>query len=50
MLLVLDKAIDTNKYFIICANVIGGCLGSFGPSELTLKQIKFMELPSLLLQ
>jgi homoserine O-acetyltransferase/O-succinyltransferase len=28
-----DKAIDTNKYFIICANVIGGCLGSFGPSH-----------------
>ena len=28
-----NKAIDTNKYFIICANVIGGCLGSFGPSN-----------------
>ena len=26
------KAVDTDKYFIICANVIGGCLGSFGPS------------------
>ena len=21
------KAIDTNKYFVICANVIGGCMG-----------------------
>jgi homoserine O-acetyltransferase len=28
-----DKAIDTNKYFIICANVIGGCMGSYGPSD-----------------
>ena len=28
-----DKAIDTEKYFVICANVIGGCLGSFGPSN-----------------
>ena len=29
-----SKAIDTNKYFVICANVIGGCMGSFGPSDL----------------
>ena len=29
-----DKAIDTNKFFIICANVIGGCMGSFGPSDI----------------
>ena len=28
-----DKAIDTNKYFVICANVLGGCMGSFGPKE-----------------
>ena len=28
-----NKALDTNKYFIICANVIGGCMGSFGPSH-----------------
>ena len=26
------KAIDTNKYFVICANVIGGCMGSWGPN------------------
>ena len=28
------KAIDTNKYFVICANVIGGCMGSWGPKEI----------------
>ena len=27
------KSIDTEKYFVICANVIGGCMGSFGPSH-----------------
>ena len=29
-----NKAIDTDKYFVICANVISGCLGSFGPSNI----------------
>ena len=29
-----SKAIDTNKYFVVCANVLGGCMGSFGPSSL----------------
>ena len=29
-----DKPIDTNKYFVICANVIGGCMGSTGPKEI----------------
>ena len=28
------KAIDTDKYFVICANVLGGCMGSFGPKEI----------------
>ena len=28
------KAVDTDKYFIICANVLGGCMGSFGPKNL----------------
>ena len=28
------KAVDTNKYFIICANVLGGCMGTFGPKSI----------------
>ena len=28
------KAVDTEKYFIICANVLGGCMGSFGPKNI----------------
>ena len=35
-----NKAIDTKKYFVICANVIGGCLGSFGPSNSSSKTNK----------
>ena len=31
------KAIDTNKYFVICSNVIGGCMGSWGPKEINKK-------------
>ena len=31
------KAIDTDKYFVICANVIGGCMGSWGPKEIDKK-------------
>ena len=29
-----NKPIDTNKFFVICSNVVGGCAGSTGPKEL----------------
>ncbi|KAF2426616.1 homoserine acetyltransferase [Tothia fuscella] len=29
-----NKPVDTNKYFVICTNVIGGCYGSTGPSTI----------------
>ena len=28
------KAIDTEHYFVICANVLGGCMGTTGPGEI----------------
>ncbi|MFZ5816686.1 MAG: homoserine O-acetyltransferase MetX [Bacillota bacterium] len=28
------KPLDTDRYFVICSNVIGGCQGSTGPAEL----------------
>jgi homoserine O-acetyltransferase len=28
------KAIDTSKYFVVCANYLGGCYGSSGPATI----------------
>lgn len=31
------RPIDTDKYYVICSNVIGSCMGSFGPKEINLE-------------
>lgn len=28
------KAVDTDRFFVVCANIIGGCMGSLGPKEI----------------
>ena len=28
------RVLDTDRYFLICANVLGGCMGSTGPMEI----------------
>jgi homoserine O-acetyltransferase/O-succinyltransferase len=38
------KVLDTERYFLICANVLGGCMGSSGPSEINPATLKPWDL------
>ena len=44
-----NKPIDTNKYFVICSNVLGGCIGTTGPKEINIKNNKIygLDFPSI---
>lgn len=28
------KAVDTNRFYVVCANILGGCMGSTGPNSI----------------
>jgi homoserine O-acetyltransferase/O-succinyltransferase len=34
------KGIDTNRYFVICSNILGSCMGSTGPSSVNPKTLQ----------
>jgi len=34
------KGIDTDKYFVVCSNIIGSCMGSTGPCTINPKTVK----------
>lgn len=38
------RPIDTDRYFVICANVLGGCMGTTGPSDINPQTGKFYGL------
>jgi homoserine O-acetyltransferase len=33
------KSIDTNRFFVVCPNILGGCRGTTGPSDLNLDHV-----------
>jgi homoserine O-acetyltransferase len=34
------KAIDTERYFVICTNILGGCMGTTGPQDINPRTAK----------
>ena len=38
-----NKAIDTNKFFVVSPNNLGSCFGSTGPTSICPKQMRYME-------
>ena len=44
-----NKPIDTNKFYVICSNVLGGCSGSTGPKQINqiTKKIYGRDFPSI---
>jgi len=47
-----NKPIDTNKFFVICSNSLGGCSGTTGPKEIDLGTNKIFgaTFPSITIQ
>ena len=46
------KTVDTEKYFVICSNVLGGCVGTTGPNDINSKTNKIygIDFPTITIQ